>query len=423
MSFGLFIIYFILCSWWLVRMRFVRSSGLSARWIIFLFGLKVASGCFNARVELSLSGLPDVLVFNKGGLLEFELLFSRPAEYMVNLFQSGYADRFGGLFSSTGSYWNDLSSNLVVKFLSVCDILSRGNLYINVLFFNALLFPGMIALYRVFKKQLMNDGPAIMIACFLIPSLLYFSSAIHKDGLVLAAAGLIFYNLQQMAEDKKYTVGKMISVFLLITFILLVRNYVLLCLMPALFSWLLAIWTKWSPRLVFGSIYGLTLILFFTTGKISPKLDFPSKLVERREAFATLPVAKTQIETGKLEPGLKSFFINAPRALYNGLIRPSVGDVKKSPLMIPFLLEIAALLLLLPLVFMLPGKNRTQIFRNPFTWNLIIFSLSVILIIGYTVPVLGAIARYRSVYLPMLFSPLIASVNWNFLLGKFKMKK
>jgi hypothetical protein len=34
------------------------------------------------------------------------------------------------------------------------------------------------------------------------------------------------------------------------------------------------------------------------------------------------------------------------------------------------------------------------------------------LIIGYTIPILGAIVRYRSIYFPFLLVPIICLTNW-----------
>jgi hypothetical protein len=40
------------------------------------------------------------------------------------------------------------------------------------------------------------------------------------------------------------------------------------------------------------------------------------------------------------------------------------------------------------------------------------FSVSVLLMIGYSVNNLGAIVRYRSVVLPFLIAPLLTMINW-----------
>jgi hypothetical protein len=39
------------------------------------------------------------------------------------------------------------------------------------------------------------------------------------------------------------------------------------------------------------------------------------------------------------------------------------------------------------------------------------FSLSMCLIIGYTIPILGAIVRYRSIYLPFIICPVACLID------------
>jgi len=101
--------------------------------------------------------MPDTMVFHKEGLIEYNLLLTNPKEYIHNFFQSNYTSGYGELFSSTNSYWNDLTSNLIIKFLSVCDIFSFGYYNVNVIFYNFTIFFGAVALYRVFDMVYINN--------------------------------------------------------------------------------------------------------------------------------------------------------------------------------------------------------------------------------------------------------------------------
>jgi hypothetical protein len=50
--------------------------------------------------------------------------------------------------------------------------------------------------------------------------------------------------------------------------------------------------------------------------------------------------------------------------------------------------------------------------NHPFIYFCLFFSLSMLLMIGYTIPIIGAIVRYRSIYLPLLILPLICYTDW-----------
>ena len=213
------------------RSVFIRAAGLSNRTIVFLFLLKVAAGLVIGWLSLHFySGGNDYWDNNRAGWEEYRLIWSNPIEYFSNLFRSDYQNGYGGLFDSFSSFWNDLRNNLVLKLLSLFNLFSRGNYYINSLFFNYLVFFGHIALYRVFIKIYPGKKVSVIIGSFVLPSLLYFSSGIHRDGLVFLLLCSLFFCLYGILKEKK-TGGKRI-VLALVSFLLLflLRSYVALLL-------------------------------------------------------------------------------------------------------------------------------------------------------------------------------------------------
>jgi len=105
-----------------------------------------------------------------------------------------------------------------------------------------------------------------------------------------------------------------------------------------------------------------------------------------------------------LEPTLSSFIRNSPAALKNTFLRPFPSDIK-SPFMLLAGFE-SLLILFIAIVcfiFMMPV--------NKIKWEYVLFCLSFViiqfLIIGETTPVLGAIARYKTIALPFLVIALL----------------
>jgi hypothetical protein len=79
--------------------------------------------------------------------------------------------------------------------------------------------------------------------------------------------------------------------------------------------------------------------------------------------------------------------------------------------------ETTALLLLL--VLWLAYNIRKLAQPIPFLLFCFFFSASVLLIIGYTVNFLGAIVRYRSIVLPLIFVPVLVQLPWEQWLRRF----
>lgn len=358
---------------------------------------------------MRMSSLPDTLVFHREGLIEYHLLFTNPKDYFSNLFYSGYGTGYGGLFSSANSYWNDLTSNLIIKFLSLCDIFSFGNYYVNVIFYNYVIFFGAIGLYRVFDMVYANKKYQLIATCFLLPSLLFFSSTIHKEGLIYAAIGVAVFNIQTALYKTGFTARRIIYISFALCFIFLQRNYVLLAFLPAAFAWMLSVIKKYPGWLTFITTYTAGAILFFAAGELSPKLNLPRKVSQKQWDFKQLQIPSTYIIIDSLAPTFKGFASNAPQALNHSLLRPYFADNKLSMSLLPFSVELFIYEMLVLLFIFVGNKTGTQ---NPFILFCLFFSLSILLIIGYTVPIIGAIVRYRSIYLPFILTPIVCSIKW-----------
>lgn len=420
MSYVLFLIYLLLFSWLLTKSRFVMNAGLAPEIIISLFIIKVLTGCLHAWILLRISSVADTAIFHKEGLAEYHLLFTHPGEYFTNLFQSGYSTGYDGLFSSTNSYWNDLTSNLIIKFLSVCDIFSFGHYYVNVIFYNATIFFGAIGLYRVFQAVYPGRQYLLIATCFLLPSLLFFSSTIHKDGIILATIGVAVFNIYQAIHVSGFTLKGVIYIVFALVLMFLQRNYVLLAFLPAAFAWILCVVKKYPPLKTFIVTYIIGAILFFTAGLLSPALNLPEKVTNKQWAFNHLPTPATYIKVDSLSPNFMGFVQNSPQALNHVLLRPAFSDIHLSPSLIPLVIELFCYQLLL-LAFIFYRDKAVAI--NPFILFGYFFAFTVLLLIGYTIPVLGAIVRYRSIFLPFVLTPFICAINWNKIKTSFKIKK
>src|SRR5690606_33891884 len=93
----------------------------------------------------------DYFTLNNYGSEEYELLKSDPRTFFTSLFSSHY-NHYEGFFSSTGSYWNDLKNNLIIKTLALMHVFTGGNYFVNVLFFLFASFLGSVALFRLFIR-------------------------------------------------------------------------------------------------------------------------------------------------------------------------------------------------------------------------------------------------------------------------------
>ena len=262
-------------------------------------------------------------------------------------------------------------------------------------------------MYRVFSDVFPGKKVQILFAAFLIPSFAYWTSGVHKDGLVFMAISLIIYHVYFGLKEKKISLHRLFPLLISFIIILSFRNFLLVILIPALFAWIFSTRTPKRNAIVFISTYLVCGILFFSLRYVFPALDFPQSVVEKQKAFKELQ-GNSGIELPELKPTVGSFIVNTPHALSSTTLRPHPGDVKH-------ILSMAAatetaFLLLLFLLFIFWRTNGVK--SNSFIWFCVFFSFSFLLTIGFTVNFLGAIVRYRSIVLPFLLVPVISLINW-----------
>lgn len=411
MEYILFVFYLVFFAWLVTKTKFFLATGLSKPQLVIIFLLKVIIGIFYGWMGLYYGGLAqmvDTWGFHYHGIAEYQLLGTNPHEYFTNLFHNPYGNQ--NFFGSTNSYWNDLKGNIFIKLLSLFDILSFGHYYVNVIFFSFLTLFGPMAIFRVMNDVYPGKRLLLIFATFLVPSFFYWSSGIHKEGLIFTGLALIIYHIYFASKEKKYSIKRIAGILLGFALLVTLRNFLLIILVPAILAWILANrWPKYG-LICFACVYVFSGILFFTLRYVDPRLDFPKAVVNKQQAFLQMAPGNSTIPIGELRPNAISFVKNIPQAITLSAVRPYPSDIKHL-LSLAAALEINLLLLLFVVSLIFRVKSPTY---NP---NVIyfctFFSISLLLVIGFSVNNLGAIVRYRSVIIPLVVIPMVMRINWD----------
>jgi hypothetical protein len=416
----LFVCYCILFCWLITRISFLSKSGLSKKILIALFVLRILSlivGCYFNIYVLKVS---DSIGYQKMGIEEFHLLFQNPHQYFVNIFHTDYPSGYSRFLDDSKSFWNNLRSILIAKMLSIFDLFSFTNFWINTLFFNFLVFFGNVALYRVFIRVFPKFILQLIILIFLFPSALFFSSMIQRDGLIFLSLSMLLYHFFFIFRYKQFSLKRALIIFFFLLCILLLRNFVFIVLIPALIAWFLAEKYPQKAFLSFLIVYAFSTILFFSSGLISSRANLPEYVSLRQQSFIELgKIASSTIAIDSLHPTWKSFLSNAPQAFNHVLLRPYFTEIESFQYF-PFATE-TLFIEILVLLFVFYSKRNVAV--NPVIYFCIFFSLTMLLVTGYTVPILGAIVRYRSIYLVLLLIPIVCYTNWSKITETLSFKK
>lgn len=420
----LFAGYLVLFAWLVTKVRFFTKSGLTPAQLVIIFLLKVMAGIFYGWTGVyygELAQLMDTWTYHYGSIKLSEILVKNPSEFFHELFNNSYKHGFGRFLYSENSWWNDLKGNFLLMILSVFNIFSFGHYYINVIFYSFISFFGPIAVYHVMQDVFPDKKGTVLIASFLIPSFIYWTSGIHKEGIIFVGLALVIYHLYFGVKEKRFPLHRVLLILFGFTLVLALRNFLIITLVPALIAWLLAERLPYKPVWVFAGAYLLFVVVFFTARSIHPALDFPEAVVVKRGEFLQLH-GNSSIPMPQLEATAGSFLVNAPHAFSLAAIRPYPADVHHL-LSLAAAIEINLLLLIFALFLVLRQRERSW---TPFLWFGVALSVSILFMIGYSVNNLGAIVRYRSIVLPFLMVPIIALIDWSrvssYILGNIKFK-
>lgn len=412
MEYLLFVVYLVIFAWLVTRTRFFNRTGLNKDQLIILFLVKVIVGIFYGWIGIYYGGyakMVDTWSYHYQSIEELKLLTSNPHEYFSSLLPAPRSSEgLGGFFDSYDSYWNDLKSMIFVKLLSIFDIFSMGNYYVNAIFYSYLTLFGPFALYRVMKEVFPAQKILVLIAIFFVPSFLYWASGIHKEGLIFLGIGLIVYHIYFALQENKWPLKRWLGILLGIFLFLLLRNFVLVLIAPAIVAWLLASRRPDHQLACFGAVYSIAGVLFFCLRYIHPKLDFPQAVVDKQQAFMAL-VGNTSIPIRQLKPDALSFLVNTPQAITLSTFRPYPNDVHH---LFSMAAALEILLLLLLFLALLIWHKKGVIRDRKVVYFCLFFAMSLLLTIGFSVNNLGAIVRYRSIALPLVVPIMVACIDW-----------
>ncbi|RYF85490.1 MAG: hypothetical protein EON98_06435 [Chitinophagaceae bacterium] len=407
----LFAAYLILFAWLVTKTKFFTASGLTTPQLVIIFLLKVMAGILYGWIGVyygEMAQMVDTWGYHYESIKEWKLLMTDPQLFFTNIFHNGYNDGYTKFFAAENSWWNDLKGTFFVKTLAIMNVASQGNYYVNVIFYSFISMFGPIALYRVMNDVFPAKKLPILLSTFLVPSVLYWTSGVHKDGVIFVGLAFVIYHMYFGLKVNRFSFLRVLSILLGLVLVLALRNFMIIPVLPALFAWVLASKLKFRPVLVFASVYVLFILVFFTAKFLHPRLNMPEEVVARQEAFLGLG-GGSAVDVKKLEPTFPSFVANAPQAFALSTIRPYPSDVKH-------LLSLAAaieinFLLLLFVAFLFWRTNGKPM--SPFLAFCLFFSFSVLMMIGYSVNILGAIVRYRSIVLSLLIIPMVAKTDWS----------
>ncbi len=411
------ILFIVLINKW----KFFTNSGLSKRLLIVFFLIKVSAGFlltyiythhYPNRFEA------DIFKYFDDSAPMYDALYTHPSDFLKLMTGMGIDNDyfFNEYFIKMNNWDRAYDSNIyndshtIIKANALIRIFSFGVFHVHTLVFCMLSFIGIVALYRAGKNYVLSTPKLWIFSCFLLPSIVLWSSGVLKESILLFALGLLFFTTEKLLKADFSRKNIVLIVFSLILLIY-IKFYVLFSFIPAFICYALA---KKYPRytvLIYSSILLLFTIVAFNTKHLPGNKDFIEILIGKQADFIRLSEwqhAQSGFELTPLENSFWGVAKVVPEGIMNCFIRPLPWDAKSS-LYWGAIFEniIIVLFLLLTLFHLLSNvRSRSKILQNTHHLNMILFCFVFVFIlfaiIGITTPVAGALVRYKIPALPFL---------------------
>ncbi len=384
-----------------------KIAALSTMELAAAFGMKVIFGCLYGYIFYHYYGGDDTWDYNRSSLLEQKLLLENPGAFFNDLNPLVYFNRNDNLGAAIKDLLGNWEYSLITKPMAVFNFISGGNYYINIVYFSFVSFWGQYWLFSLLTQSFPEKRKLFLLLIFFFPPAVFWLSGIRGDGLLLFFMALLLYQFRQWLLDRR----RQAVILALLGFagVLIIRNAVALCMAPALAGWYLAqrntqkTWTRYL------AIYGIGIILFFSSALLSARYSGPAMVAARQAEYLELH-GNTRFRLDRLDASLPSFVKVLPQAVANTFFRPLPWEAR-GVLQLMSALDILLFWGLAAYCFFRRSPDRRRNWDQPLIPALLLAGLSLYIFIGYTVPFPGAIVRYKILPELFLYACLVVAIR------------
>ncbi len=296
------------------KVNFFNSAVLSRQSSAILYTIKVLAGIvfyLAYTYYYNYYTTSDAYKYFQDSTILFNSLKENPLHYIQMLTGINSSDSELVKYYEEMNYWfTGIENNIfndnrtVIRFNAFVYLFSSGNFYVHILFICFLSFSGLVALLKAFVMMVPNRRNEFIVAVFLIPSVLFWTSGVLKEGLLVFGLGFFVYSFTRILFDYGKKWMNYLGIILFAFAILMSKAYILFVLIPGIFTLLFLRFVPLDSYRGKKQAYVIlgTLVLLVTIG---------AAIISKNETINPLSIiAKKQSDFINLANGGTYFKIN-----------------------------------------------------------------------------------------------------------------
>lgn len=318
------ILYIIFFSAVILFSPFFNLPHIPKKWIIPVFWIKILFGFILTWVYTNYypdRSTADIFKYYDDAKIIHGALDKNPSEYFNMIF--GWLDNidyYNQNYFDNMNHWHrkyDFGSyndnRTMIRFNAILMPLTAGSFNAHTVIMCFLSFSGLTALFKAFQQYFVNRNRLLFFIVYLIPSVLFWSSGVLKEGLLLLALGFLFHCSFSLFIHRRlklsYLIGLIISVWLM----MINKSYLLFIIFPLLTAFILSMRFKYNPIWNFILVLLFCGVIFeFSFSKLKSEKPIDWFVLKQRD-FVNLSKGGlfllNQQKMLRLEPGTAGFLI------------------------------------------------------------------------------------------------------------------
>lgn len=311
-------------------------------------------------------------------------------------------------------YWaKDHHSFFVVRLLIPIVILGFHSYFSTAVLVACFTYGGLWKLYQTFLQEFPELKKEFAIACLFIPSCVFWGSGLMKDSFTLSAVGWFTYAFYHFFIKKERKISYGLYLLIASFIILAIKPYILFALLPGSILWLS---NNLIKKINHGFVRLLATPIILSIGAIAGyfaldqmgdnlgqyQLDnvLDKAVVTQKDMKADYYGGKTY-DIGEFDASIGGVIAKAPIAIFSGIFRPGIWDVRNPAMLISSFENTYLLILTVFLFIKLKFFGLFSIIRkNPMLLFCMLFSIFFAFSVGLTVANFGTLVRLRIPELP-----------------------
>lgn len=317
-------------------------------------------------------------------------------------------------------YLRDPQSFSVSRFSAPFALLSVDSILGTTILVAWFSFRGTWKMYEVFIEEYPDLKKELALAILFVPSVLFWGSGVMKDTYTYTAVCWMTAAVYGMLLKRRNVVRNLFYVVIASYVMLTLKPYIFVALLPGIMIWIVfnRIGTIQNPIIRLASAPIIVMVgivvamLVFSQassslgayGSVDTIMD---KAVATQEDLKREAYQGNSFDIGVIDPSLGGMLRISPAAIFAGLFRPTLVDVR-NPLMLMSAIENTVLMFFMLYIMIRVGffSFFRLVFGRPMILFSFVFAIFFSFSVGLTTSNFGSLVRYKIPALPFFTASL-----------------